>query len=420
MLLEILLTGFLGAIALVISLITIGLVIFEFQYRQRDGNNMELDGGIWDIDLGLESDLDLGEVTHAQTSVQISGQTSAQTYKLQGILTAVNQTKKLDIFLTEIDVEVVLLSKDSLKGIAHSVTINSQHPDRNLNQSRLDNYWESYIVKGQHSTEVEIIIEIKGELTALQTAWVKVHYVVYGPGGRTPKTRHCIIPLKFPDENTQKNWRSTDTADVLPIRTHLLSPLDSVVEVVQRYVVPRAQAGDIVTIGESPIAIIQGRWMHPSDVKPGWLAKRLCYYFLPTSSLATACGLQVLVDNSGAWQVGYAFIVGAIAKSIFKIPGVFYMLAGEQAKLIDDVTGTLPPYDQFIVLGPANSQAVVDEILAKTGLEAAIVDVNDLKRVAILAATPKATQDILNQALLNNPAGNAAEQTPVVLIRPRR
>ncbi len=398
MLLEILLIIILGAIALVIF----GLVIFEYQYRQRDGNKMELDRGIWEIT-----------------------EYTAQTYKLQGILTAINETKKLDIFLTEIDIEVVLLSKDSLKGITHTVTINSRHPDQNPDQSRLDNYWESYIVKGKHSTEVEVIIEIKGEdLTALQTAWVKAHYVVYGPGGRTPKTRHCIIPLKFPDENAPKHWRSTgqsgnkSRADVLPIRTHLLSPLDSVVEVVQRYVVPQAQAGDIVTIGESPVAIMQGRWMHPSEVKLGWLAKRLCYYFLPTSSLATACGLQVLVDNSGAWQVGYAFIVGAIAKGLFKIPGVFYMLAGEQAKLIDDVTGTLPPYDQFIVLGPANSQAVVDEILAKTGLEAAIVDVNDLKRVAILAATPNATQDILNQALLNNPAGNAAEQTPVVLIRP--
>ncbi|AFY75402.1 hypothetical protein Syn7502_03565 [Synechococcus sp. PCC 7502] len=379
-----------------IALVSLLLIIFEWQYRQRDGNKMELDQGNWQIQ-----------------------EYTPETYKLQGILTAVNETKKLDIFLTEVDVELVLLSKDSLEGITHSISITSRHPEQQGQIGRLDNYWESYIVKGKHSTEIEVEIAIKGQdLSGLETAWVKVHYVVYGPGGRTPKTRHCIIPLKFPDENAPKHWRSTTNADVLPIRTHLLSPLDSVVEVIRRYVIPEAQAGDIVTIGESPVAIIQGRWIHPSEVKPGWLAKRLCYYFLPTSSLATACGLQVLVDNSGAWQVGFAFIVGAIAKGLFKIPGVFYMLAGEQAKLIDDVTGTLPPYDQFIVLGPANSQAVVDEILAKTGLEAAIVDVNDLKRVAILAATPKATQEILNQALLNNPAGNAAEQTPVVLIRP--
>lgn len=94
------------------------------------------------------------------------------------------------------------------------------------------------------------------------------------------------------------------------------------------------------------------------------------------------------------------------------------MLAGDQARLIDDVTGTLPPYDQFIVLGPKNPQSVVDEIKSATGIEVAIVDVNDLRRVKVLAATSGVSEHLLNQALLMNPAGNAAEQTPIVLIRP--
>jgi hypothetical protein len=377
-----------------IAILVLLWLLFEKQYRDRDGNKLALDQGNWDIAVF-----------------------EPENYILEGRFTATNTTKGLDVFLIEIDVEVILLSKASTANITHFVTVSSNHPDQTT--SRVDNYWESYIVKAGYSTEVEVIVDIKGsDLADLETAWVKVHYVVYGPEGRLPKTRHCVVPLKFPDKNLPQKWRPTRDADVLPIRTHLLSPLDTPVDVVRRYVTPHASPGDIVTIGESPIAIMQGRWIHPTDVKVGWLAKRLCYYFLPTSSLATACGLQVLVDNSGAWRVAFAFITGAIAKAIFRIPGVFYRLAGEQAKLIDDVTGTLPPYDQFIVLGPANSQAVVDQILAETGLEAAIVDVNDLKRVAILAATPGASAYLLNQALLNNPAGNAAEQTPVVLIRP--
>jgi hypothetical protein len=99
-------------------------------------------------------------------------------------------------------------------------------------------------------------------------------------------------------------------------------------------------------------------------------------------------------------------------------PGVFYQLAGEQARLIDDVTGTLPPYDQFLVLGPINTQEIVDQIRQETGLAAAIVDVNDLKAVKILAATSDVSPAFLEQALRSNPAGNADEQTPVVLIRP--
>jgi len=128
--------------------------------------------------------------------------------------------------------------------------------------------------------------------------------------------------------------------------------------------------------------------------------------------------MQTLVNQVGAWRVAGAFLVGAIAKKIFKKPGVFYQLAGEQARLIDDITGTLPPYDQFIVLGPDQPQRIVDQIKQETGLSAAIVDVNDLRAVKVLASTPDVTLEFLTQALISNPAGNADEQTPVVLIRP--
>ncbi|HAO09696.1 MAG TPA: F420-0:Gamma-glutamyl ligase, partial [Planktothrix sp. UBA8407] len=49
---------------------------------------------------------------------------------------------------------------------------------------------------------------------------------------------------------------------------------------------------------------------------------------------------------------------------------------------------------------------------------AAIVDVNDLKAVKILAATSGLSTALIEQALRSNPAGNADEQTPLVLIRP--
>ena len=54
----------------------------------------------------------------------------------------------------------------------------------------------------------------------------------------------------------------------------------------------------------------------------------------------------------------------------------------------------------------------------------AIVDVNDLSRctghVRVLAASETVDVPALQQALLGNPAGNAAQQTPLVLVRPRR
>ena len=69
-------------------------------------------------------------------------------------------------------------------------------------------------------------------------AWVQIDYVTYGPQGRIPKTRHIVVPLKFPSSDDSKRWRPAANSDVLPIRTHLLTELDDPVEVVRRYVVP--------------------------------------------------------------------------------------------------------------------------------------------------------------------------------------
>jgi hypothetical protein len=381
------------AIAVFGGLILLLWLLFEWQYKNRQGNLLEFDNGVWQF------------LTY-----------EPEHYRLELVLTATNRTRNLDVFLVEVNPVVSLLSSDSLEGINTQIQLRSRHAN---SASRNDNYWESYIVTPNRSTDVEIQIDLSGRnLEELRTAWVRVQYTIYGPAGREEKIKHCIIPLQFPDPNQRERWRPTKDADVLPIRTHILSAGDNPVEVMQRYVVSHSQPGDIVTIAETPIAIMQGNFYHPSDIQPKWLAKRLCYYFKSASSLATACGLQSLINESGAWRVAFAFIIGSFAKTLFRVPGVFYMLAGEQARLIDDVTGTLPPYDQFIVLGPKNPQAVVDEIKAGTGLEAAIVDVNDLRRVKVLASTSGASEKLLNQALLMNPAGNASEQTPIVLIRP--
>ena len=56
------------------------------------------------------------------------------------------------------------------------------------------------------------------------------------------------------------------------------------------------QPGDILTIGETPVAVIQGRYRHPSEVEPGMVARLACRVFHPTSSLATACCMQSLID----------------------------------------------------------------------------------------------------------------------------
>ena len=381
----------LGAIAL---LVLLAWAVLEWQYRRRAGNRLVFAAGEWN--------LECYEPTH---------------YRILGIPQLLNQTPASEIFVPELNAETTLLGKETLEDVQVKVTITPDHPDA---EARPDGYWFAYIVKLRKRTQFKVQVDIQGpDLRSLKALWVRINYLTYGPAGRIPKTGHVIVPLKFPHPDHAPAWRSTPQAQVLPVPTHLLTHLDTPTEVVKRYVAPHAKPGDIITLGETPVAIMQGRWRHPSTVKPGWLARRLCYYFLPTSSLATACGMQTLVDIVGPWRVFFAFVGGALMKALLRRGGGFYQLAGEQARLIDDVTGTLPPYDQFIVLGPESPQLVVDEIEKATGLGAAIVDVNDLKAVKIVASSAKVDDPIVTQALIDNPAGNADEQTPLVLIRPQ-
>ncbi len=378
----------LGALAMA----GLSALALDVQYRLRVGNKLTLSPGTWQLE------------TY-----------EPQHYLLVGELEFENVAPNLEIMVAEVGAELKLLSSGSLENIQHQIRLIPCHVDM---PARADGYWEAYIVKTGKRDRLRVEIDIQGpSLSQLDLAWVQIHYVTYGPGGRVPKSQHVMVPLRFPAAEDSKSWRPTSVGDVLPIRTHLLTHLDDPVEIVRRYVLPNSRPGDVVTIGESPLAIMQGRFHHPTTVQPGWLARRLCYLFMPQASLATACGLQTLIDISGAWRVGFAFAMGAIAKVLRK-PGVFYQLAGEQARLIDDVTGTIPPYDQFIVLGPADSQTVVNRIQSETGLPAAIVDVNDLGAVKILAASSGVSMQFLKQALGKNPAGNANEQTPIVLIRP--
>ena len=173
---------------------------------------------------------------------------------------------------------------------------------------------------------------------------------------------------------------------------------------------------DILTIGESPLAVMQGRYIDYRNVSPNIISRLICKAFHPTSSLATASGMQTLINISGPTRVIVSWLIGGILK-LFGIRGMFYRLAGEQARLIDDITGTTPPYDKSIVLGPKDTQAFCIKAARKLNVNVAVVDVNDLGRVKILSTNNINNIEIIKRALTSNPAGNANQQTPIVLIR---
>jgi hypothetical protein len=206
----------------------------------------------------------------------------------------------------------------------------------------------------------------------------------------------------------------------IPLKTELLSPGDDILEVARR-ALERAgitpEPNDILAICESPLAITQGRIVDIDQVHPGLAARVMCRFFDIDSSLSTPYAVQVAMDEVGTLRFVLAFLLAAPGRLIGR-HGDFYRLAGRQAAWIDDIPGTMPPYTQHIVLGPADPDAVTRTVARELGCGAAVVDANDLGKVEILASSGSVDRELLIQAMLPNPQGNDDEQTPLVLVRP--
>jgi hypothetical protein len=205
--------------------------------------------------------------------------------------------------------------------------------------------------------------------------------------------------------------------EIVTVPTRILTHHDNICDAINEFGKGKFGPNDVICVAESVVAITQNRAVRCEDFKPTILAKFLCRLFPSKGSLSGWYSMQSLLDAEGSARVVSAVIVGGIAKLLGK-PGVFYERAGEQARLIDDVTGTMPPYDKHIVYGPSEPNKVAAAIKEATGAYgAAVADVNDLKRAAVIGTSAGVDADKVAQILIDNPFGNGSERTPICIIK---
>lgn len=207
------------------------------------------------------------------------------------------------------------------------------------------------------------------------------------------------------------------TPEVIPLPTKIITPEDRLLDIIAEYAGPHLRAGDILVLAESVVAITQGRLTRPEQVRITPWALAMSRFISQDGSLSSPYAMQVIMDECGAVRTVLSFCAAAFTRLVLGRRGDFYRLAGLQSSLVDDVTGNMPPFDKHIVLGPVHPERVVAEIAGRFGVEAAIVDANDLGRTKILAATKGAGLKLLFKIFTANPAGNADQQTPIVIVR---
>ena len=144
----------------------------------------------------------------------------------------------------------------------------------------------------------------------------------------------------------------------LPIRTHIITEKDDIVDVVKKYTGMVASPGDIVAVAESVVAISQGRAILPDSVKPGMFARTLCHFHGKEGSLAAPPSIQVAMEEVGTARFLLGVAVAGLGRLVGR-RGDFYRVASRQLAQIDDFAGTMWPFDRHIVLGPKDTQKVV-------------------------------------------------------------
>lgn len=202
----------------------------------------------------------------------------------------------------------------------------------------------------------------------------------------------------------------------IPIRTHIVTEKDDIVDVIEKYTGEIAGPGDIIAVAESVVAITQGRAILPETVHPGALARFLCRFPGKDGSLATPHAMQLAIEETGLPRILLGAAVAAFGRIIGR-RGDFYRVAGHHLALIDDVAGTMWPFERHIILGPKQPDKIVERIRNATGAEAVIADVNDTRNVDILAASKGVDWNGLMKDLEDNPFGNDDQQTPIVILK---
>jgi hypothetical protein len=204
-----------------------------------------------------------------------------------------------------------------------------------------------------------------------------------------------------------------------PVRTHLVTAADDAADVVRRYAGVLGDDVRLVAVSERMVAITQGRSYPIKDIRPGRLARLLERFVTRPGygiGLGSAETMELAIREVGAPRILLAAAASAVTKP-FGVHGVFYRIAGPQAKAIDGPTSyTIPPYNHAATLGPSDPDGAARTLAAAVGVPVAIIDANDAG-CAVLGASPGVDRRFVERLFADNPLGQAREQTPICVVR---
>lgn len=206
----------------------------------------------------------------------------------------------------------------------------------------------------------------------------------------------------------------------IPIRTHVVMPGDDLDAFIAQYATDVVRPGDLLFVTEKIVAITQGRSYLVEDIQPRPLARFLSRYVVKTKhgiGLGMPETMEMALRECGTPRILFAAAVAAVTK-LFGRRGDFYRIAGDKARAIDGPTsGTIPPYNKAVVLGPQQPAKVAAGLKSRLGVDVAVVDINDIGGNILGSTLDRAGEQRLVRILQDNPLGQGHQSTPLGVIR---
>ncbi|MDR2656520.1 MAG: F420-0--gamma-glutamyl ligase [Oscillospiraceae bacterium] len=209
----------------------------------------------------------------------------------------------------------------------------------------------------------------------------------------------------------------------LAIQTHFVQRRESKEALVERYVIPLYEKGDILSFGAKVMAMCADSVVERKDVKPGFWANFL-WRFAGINHTGVGMHepykLQLVINIVGLPRVLLAAFLSAVTRP-FGLHGVFYKVCGQGVGGIDGFyfRSSFDIYKELALINPPNPDQLCNEVENATGVPTVLMDANDLQRDQLgrSGGVPLTDQE-LQDALRDNPSGQGDELTPLILIRP--
>ncbi len=136
---------------------------------------------------------------------------------------------------------------------------------------RAEGYWTAFVIPpGRHGqpATIEVAVDVTGPDEALGHLYgicVVLEVLTYGPEGERQQVRSVVL--------------APGDADLDPT------------EIVRRHALPHARPGDIITLGETPLAVMPRRFYEPTQLRPSWISTRMAQFMSGVGALGTLVAL---------------------------------------------------------------------------------------------------------------------------------